>query len=299
MTQDATSTPAAAFTRDQARIIEGVQRMLGLGLAWDEAEATALKRVQEGDLSAESLRALVAAAGTRAPREFIDRDRDIVKAIATLTEDGTVTAVQDWERFEQIYYYLREDAKDRFSDPYQHDDAVSDELARAQRAAWKHLYAVSREESNGLTLMQLRPIQSGGVTYKPFSESDDFADEWWVDDITGYHPAEQQFYSVHDGQNEVARVEVEIVDGLGEAYPAPSVSGPYGVIHFFEVSEDHRRRGYGAKTVELLEKHYGGLSLVADSEDADAFWGSLGWERLEHTDEPGSRTRYVSPGKGT
>jgi hypothetical protein len=37
--------------------------------------------------------------------------------------------------------------------------------------------------------------------------------------------------------------------------------------------------------------HYGGPSLVAFSEGADAFRGSLGWERHENTVEPDSRAR--------
>jgi ribosomal protein S18 acetylase RimI-like enzyme len=148
-----------------------------------------------------------------------------------------------------------------------------------------------------LTLMRLRPLAEGGVVFKPFSPSDDFSDEWWVDSIVGYDPTEQQFYGVFDGQHEVARIEVEIVPDLGEEYPAPSASGPYAVIHFFEVSEDHRRRGHGTRAVDLLESHYGGLSLVAFSEGADEFWDSVGWERHENSVEPGSRTRYVSAGR--
>lgn len=155
-------------------------------------------------------------------------------------------------------------------------------------------------EAPALTLMRLKPVASAGVVFKPFSASDDFTDGWWDDFLYGYSSVDEvdeQFYAVFNGQDEVARIEVEIEDALGEEYPAPSVPGPYAVIHFFEVSEEHRRRGYGTQVIRLIEQHYEGMPLVAFSEDADDFWGSLGWERHEHKTDPASRARYVSPGK--
>lgn len=145
-----------------------------------------------------------------------------------------------------------------------------------------------------LTLMRLNPDTSGSVVYKPFSESDDFSDEWWDDTIYGFEPT-QHFYSFYDGQYEVVRVEVEIQDVLNEEYEQPAHPGPYAVIHFFEVSEEHRRKGYGTEAVHLVADRYPGLPLVAFSQDADDFWGSLGWARYEHRTEPDfSRPMYVS-----
>lgn len=145
-----------------------------------------------------------------------------------------------------------------------------------------------------LTLMSLKPDTTGAVICKPFSSSDDFTDGWWDDAIYGFEPS-QHYYSLYDGQHEVVRVEVEVQDTLADEYELPVHPGPYAVIHFFEVSEDHRRRGYGAEAVQLIDDRYEDMPLVAFSEDADLFWGSLGWSKFEHKTEPlHSRPMYVS-----
>jgi ribosomal protein S18 acetylase RimI-like enzyme len=145
-----------------------------------------------------------------------------------------------------------------------------------------------------LTLMRLRPDTSGAVIYKPFSESDDFTDGWWDDAIYGFEPT-QHFYSFFVGQHEVARAEIELQDVLNPEYEQPAHPGPYAVIHFFEVSEDHHRKGYGTEAIQQLADRYEAMPLVVFSEDADEFWGSLGWDRHEHTTEPEhSRPMYVS-----
>lgn len=145
-----------------------------------------------------------------------------------------------------------------------------------------------------LTLMRLNPDTSGSVVYKPFSESDDFTGGWWDDEIYGYE-ASQHFYAFFMGQHEVARVEIEVQDDLNPEYRRPAHPGPYAVIHFFEVSKDHRRRRHGTAATQLIVGRYRGTPLVAFSEDADEFWGSLGWARYEHADDPGHhRPMYVS-----
>lgn len=145
-----------------------------------------------------------------------------------------------------------------------------------------------------LTLMRLKPDTSGAVIHKPFSASDDFTDGWWDDTIYGFEPC-QHFYSFYYSQHEVARVEVEIQDVLSEEYEPPEHPAPYAVIHFFEVSEDHRRKGYGTEAVQLITDRYEAMPLVAFSEGADDFWGSLGWARHQHKVEPEhSRPMYVS-----
>ena len=145
-----------------------------------------------------------------------------------------------------------------------------------------------------LTLIRLKPDTSDAVIYKPFSTSDDFTDGWWDDTIYGFEPS-QHFYSFYEGQHEVARVEVEIQDILNEEYELPAHPGPYAVIHFFEVSEDHRRKAFGTEAVQLVADRYEALPLVAFSEGADHFWGFLGWARYEHrTEQDHSRPMYVS-----
>lgn len=149
-----------------------------------------------------------------------------------------------------------------------------------------------------LTLMRLKPFLQGGTVRKPFSTDDGFTDGWWDDSMYGYATAAEvteQYYAVYDGQTEVARAEVEVVDRLEGDYPAPSVPGPYAVIHFFEVSADYRRRGHGRQAIALLAARFEGTPLVAYSEDADEFWGSLGWERHPHQTEPlHHRPMYVA-----
>lgn len=146
-----------------------------------------------------------------------------------------------------------------------------------------------------LILMRLRPDTSGTVIYKPFSESDDFTDGWWDDTIYGFEPT-QHFYSFYEGQYEVARVEVEVQDILNAEYELPDSPSPYAVIHFFEVSEDPRRKGYGTEAVQLIADRYEAMPLVAFSEGADDFWGSLGWARCVHRTEPDDyRPMYVGP----
>ncbi|MFF2245910.1 hypothetical protein ACFVTM_17215 [Arthrobacter sp. NPDC058130] len=63
---------------------------------------------------------------------------------------------------------------------------------------------------------------------------------------------------------------------------------PYAVIHFFDVSENHRRRGYRANGVQLPADRNAGTPLVAFSvsEDSDKFWGSRSRDRHEHTAQP-------------
>ncbi|WP_156507333.1 hypothetical protein [Arthrobacter sp. OY3WO11] len=74
----------------------------------------------------------------------------------------------------------------------------------------------------------------------------------------------------------ISRIEFEIEDIPDEGPTSPDGPRPYAGINFFEVSVDHRRRGYGAKAIELLKNPYGGLARVAFSDDADKFSGSVG-----------------------
>ncbi|WP_227471711.1 GNAT family N-acetyltransferase [Paenarthrobacter sp. YJN-5] len=136
-----------------------------------------------------------------------------------------------------------------------------------------------------LTLMRLKPDTSDSVIYKPFSESDDFSGEWWNDSIYGFEPT-MHFYAFFAGQYEVARAEIEVQDVINPEYEQPGRPGPYAVVHFFEVSEDHRRRGYGTDAVQLLADRHVGTPLVAFSAGADEFWASQGWDRYEHATEP-------------
>lgn len=71
---------------------------------------------------------------------------------------------------------------------------------------------------------------------------------------TGSKPS-QHLYAFFDGPHEVAG-EIEVQDILNPEYEQPQHPGPYAVIHFFEVSEEHRRKGYGTEAVLLIVDRY-------------------------------------------
>lgn len=146
-----------------------------------------------------------------------------------------------------------------------------------------------------LDMMPLKTLMVEGWAHKPFSESDDFTDEWWCEALYGDDPG-QGFFAFFDGQHEVARAEVEIQPVLEPEFGRPRHPGPYAVINFFEVSADHRRRGHGAEAVRLLAAVFE-QPLVAYSVGADAFWGALGWDKHRSAgDVSEDRSMFVSAG---
>ncbi|MDT5012664.1 MAG: hypothetical protein QOH57_4281 [Mycobacterium sp.] len=69
-------------------------------------------------------------------------------------------------------------------------------------------------------------------------------------------------------------------------------------ILYFEVSDRCRRQGIGTKIVRELEARHSDRTLVAFSQDADDFWGSVGWQRYAHPTDPLYQTLFVQRERG-
>lgn len=134
----------------------------------------------------------------------------------------------------------------------------------------------------------------------PFDRAAGFDDAWW-----SRHAFDEpdDWYSFYDEQDvEVARAEVERHSQIDSTYYTDVVLPPDGFaeVTFFEVREQDRRGGVGTRAIELLAGAYPGRRLAAFSEEADQFWGALGWSRHLRVLEPGDhpdhyRTLFCAP----
>ena len=145
-----------------------------------------------------------------------------------------------------------------------------------------------------LTLRELHPGRDCKLIWWPFEATAGFNPAWWcrAAHLNGPIP---RYFSVVDGKVEVARIELEEDVDLAH-YGAPELREYALEIQFIEVHDHHRGRGIGREVVRLISKQNPGKSLVALSEDADGFWSSLGWERIDHPDGPEHyRPLFVQP----
>ncbi|WP_433718674.1 GNAT family N-acetyltransferase [Microbacterium laevaniformans] len=123
-----------------------------------------------------------------------------------------------------------------------------------------------------------------------------FTSHWWLEDL---HRAADQpldlFTFTVDGE-EAVRASVEASTRInGDSYEGWSGHVDVTEIAFLEVSAAHRGRGHGRAAVSLLAAHYGARRLAAFSENADEFWGSIGWSRLRRLDGDGAyRSLFVN-----
>lgn len=136
-----------------------------------------------------------------------------------------------------------------------------------------------------------RPSDADPHAWLPFPEGHQrYTDGWW-DDAYRFHLSEDSrwFVAREDGV-EVGRVEVDVTTGDGY-YVGAAVLGDMPIldIEFIDVAMDHRRRGVATAIVGHLIATFAGHRLVAFSEEADAFWSSLKWARIEH---PKGTTHY-------
>lgn len=128
------------------------------------------------------------------------------------------------------------------------------------------------------------PLGGTSLMFSPFEESPEFDDDWWR---VG-RPVYESSRTVHNIQaviqgHEVARALV--VDDrapVSAAYGVPYDTAGFLEISLFETALSVRRYGVGAKVVKLVGRKFGDRPMIAFSEDADAFWASLGWERFDH-----------------
>ena len=127
------------------------------------------------------------------------------------------------------------------------------------------------------------PAESRSWTPFPSSEDYDHPD-WWRDG--GGTIGDPWFVQVleEDGV-EVARVQLDDRGSANQEYtqvPRPGPE-PWLKIMFIEVATSARRRGIGYRVVEGLVERHPDRRLLAYSEGANDFWGSLSnWERFDH-----------------
>lgn len=138
-------------------------------------------------------------------------------------------------------------------------------------------------DTTSLTLLELEPWREGRVLYKPFEDSDRFNDRWWSDYLTDYRPDRDLFFALRHGEQEVARIEVELSDPSNADYGFKP-AGPCAIIRFIEVAGGLECKGIGTRAVSLLSDAVQARHLVAFSEGADGFWSTLGCDRYDHPD---------------
>lgn len=96
---------------------------------------------------------------------------------------------------------------------------------------------------------------------------------------------------------EVARVKLND-NGIGawDDFGAPPLERAHGGLQIerFEVAADHHRRGVGTAAVHALGAHFPDRRLAAYAmDDAERFWGSLGWDRYDRDER--SDPLFVQP----
>ncbi|MGP4057783.1 GNAT family N-acetyltransferase [Mycobacterium sp. 4D054] len=120
--------------------------------------------------------------------------------------------------------------------------------------------------------------------WTPFPSSEDFAHpDWWRDG--GGTIGDPWFVQVLEAGSEVARVQLDDRGSANQEYTLVPPPGPkpWLKIMFIEVATSARRRGIGTRVVQRLVARHPDRRLLAYSEGADEFWGSLSdWERFDH-----------------
>lgn len=122
--------------------------------------------------------------------------------------------------------------------------------------------------------------------WTPFTSSEDYEHlDWWRDG--GGTIGDPWFVQVLEDGAEVARVQLDDHGGANPTYTnVPEVGRkPWLKIQFIEVATSARHRKIGTTVVHGLVDRHSDRRLLAYSEGADCFWGSLaGWDRFDHPD---------------
>lgn len=137
----------------------------------------------------------------------------------------------------------------------------------------------------------VRPDDADQWSWLPFPTGHErYTYGWWDGGYRFHYTDGRRWFVAHRGGLEVGRVEVDVASG-DDYYVGSAVlgNGPILDIEFVDVATDQRRQGIASKMVQHLMDVFPGHRLVAFSEDADEFWGSLGWTRIEH---PGGSDHY-------
>lgn len=120
------------------------------------------------------------------------------------------------------------------------------------------------------------------IYHSPFETSIEFTDSWWDTVPSDYENGNVEFLLFRMDDLEVARAQILLNRRPNPDYGVFPVASAYIDLAFFEVASSHVRRGIGTLAVQALSNRYPHVGLLAYSEEADAFWNTLGWHRYEH-----------------
>ncbi|WP_123026811.1 GNAT family N-acetyltransferase [Mycolicibacterium stellerae] len=119
----------------------------------------------------------------------------------------------------------------------------------------------------------------------PFDSAVVYENEQWWDEVKYYYVREPWFVQVLEGGVEVARVELDDPGGINPTYTdVPAIGAERLEIQLIEVATAARERHVATHVVRGLAQRHPGRRLFAYSENADAFWDSLDWDRFDHPD---------------
>jgi GNAT superfamily N-acetyltransferase len=121
-----------------------------------------------------------------------------------------------------------------------------------------------------------------------------FEPRWW--EQSNIYGSASSYVDVRRYGVEVARVALDQTVAT-DHYPGAPELGEHALeIQLIEVSSQHRRQGIATEVVRRIATAHPDRRLVAFSEEADAFWASLGWDRYDHTEWPTFyRPQFVQP----
>jgi GNAT superfamily N-acetyltransferase len=130
-------------------------------------------------------------------------------------------------------------------------------------------------------------------SWTPFDDSVEFTPDWW--DHPPYGEDDPWYVRVLRDGDEVGRVKFHDRKMSLRSYGVDRLIATKALdVAFFEVSNACRRKGIGTEMVRGLEARHPDRILVAFSEGADDFWGSLDWRRYDHLTDPRfHRTLFV------
>lgn len=119
----------------------------------------------------------------------------------------------------------------------------------------------------------------------PFHDANGFNAQWWLNHAFDHH----RYFSILDGDNEVARVDLDDRVWVDE-YPGAPTGPDLLEVQFLEVRDGCRLKGLGTDIVSMMVNANPGRRLVAfPSGEAASFWeGHLRWDRY---DDPYNRLR--------
>lgn len=123
----------------------------------------------------------------------------------------------------------------------------------------------------------------------PYQVVEGFNTSWWhtrAGRIDVNLRGSKEYLQFRVNGMEVGRAEV-IDCHLADDYNGIDIPVETKEISFFEIRQDLRRCGYGTTFVQHIVAHYNGTPVIAFSEEADAFWSSIGWSYYQRKDGEG------------